>query len=63
MSCFYIDELYMIGLLRGDGSRPLSVGMRGLQDVPFAQHEQKQSIALFAVRGLASLAKSEASTT
>ncbi|MFW1912916.1 hypothetical protein ACG9ZJ_04180 [Acinetobacter sp. ULE_I064] len=53
----------MIGLLRGDGSRPLSVGMRGLQDVPFAQHEQKQSIALYAVRGLASLAKSEASTT
>ncbi|MEQ1319280.1 MULTISPECIES: hypothetical protein [Acinetobacter] len=35
----------------------------GVQDVPLAQHEQKQSTALFAAQGLAIPAKSEASPT
>ncbi|MGE8532497.1 MAG: hypothetical protein ACN6N1_16570, partial [Acinetobacter guillouiae] len=35
----------------------------GVQDVPLAQHEQKQSTALFAAQGLASPTKSEASPT
>ncbi|MFW1643121.1 hypothetical protein [Acinetobacter guillouiae] len=30
----------------------------GVQDVPLAQHEQKQSTALFAAQGLASPTKS-----
>ena len=34
----------------------------GVQDVPLA-HEQKQSTALFAAQGLATLTKSEASPT
>ncbi|MCS4298986.1 MULTISPECIES: hypothetical protein [Acinetobacter] len=42
---------------------PLVCGNTGVQDVPLAQHEQKQSTALFAAQGLAIPAKSQASPT
>ncbi|WP_353159964.1 hypothetical protein [Acinetobacter guillouiae] len=35
----------------------------GVQDVPLAKHEQKQSTALFVAQGLASPTKSEVSPT
>ena len=35
----------------------------GVQDVPLAQHEQKQSIAVLTAQCLASTTKSEASPT